>query len=90
MGRRTPCHLFQPIEHNIRAKLGTLSDFYYLLFISAHSTTTHRIDIGPAVLGVLVYLSGQDGDLSLWHSGTSFTEDVTLALPLVQAHVKAS
>ena len=29
-------------------------------------------------------------DLSLWHSGTSFTEDVTLALPLVQAHVKAS
>ena len=27
---------------------------------------------------------------SLWHFGTSFTEDVTLALPLVQAHVKAS
>ena len=39
---------------------------------------------------VLVYVSGQYGDLSLWHFGISSTEDVTLALPLVQAHVKAS
>lgn len=54
VGRRTPCHLFQPIEHNIRAKLGTLSGF----LIKGQQFSGACVSIGP-VWGPL--------SLALWH-----------------------